>query len=89
MIKGAHKEMIVIRTGSSRYFDEAYFVLRENAQKEKQKSKSILEEANRILAEISPEAPTLPQKKSRNWIFFWIGSICGAALSVVLTLLFV
>ena len=28
MIKGAQKQMIVLRTGNSRYFDEAYFVLR-------------------------------------------------------------
>ena len=28
MIKGAQKQMIVLRTADSRYFDEAYFVLR-------------------------------------------------------------
>ena len=28
MIKGAQKQMIVVRTGNSPYFDEAYFVLR-------------------------------------------------------------
>ena len=28
MLKGAQKQMIVVRTGDSEYFDEAYFVLR-------------------------------------------------------------
>ena len=66
MIKGARKEMIVVRTGNSRYFDEAYFVLREDVQKDKKKSKDILEEANRILAEIAPEPSHTQKKKQRD-----------------------
>ena len=49
MIKGARKQMIVVRTGNSRYFDEAYFVLREDAQKEKHKSRNILDEAKKLI----------------------------------------
>ena len=64
MIKGARKEMIVVRTGGSRYFDEAYFVLREDAQKNRSKNTNILDEANRILAEISPE--WIPSSKKKN-----------------------
>ena len=89
MIKGARKEMIVVRTGNSRYFDEAYFVLRDDAQKEKQKSTSILDEANRILDEITPEFPMSEKKKNRGWMFFAVGTLCGAVLSVIITLLLV
>lgn len=89
MIKGARKEMIVVRTGNSRYFDEAYFVLREDVQKDKKKSKNILEEANRILAEIAPEPSHTQKKKQREWLFFAIGGVCGTALSVFLVLLFI
>ena len=89
MIKGARKEMIVVRTGGSRYFDEAYFVLREDAQKEKRKSTDILGEANRILAEITPEFSTVSKKKNQGWLFFVVGSLCGAILSVIVTLLIV
>ena len=89
MIKGARKEMIVVRTGSSRYFNEAYFVLRDDAQKEKRKGIDILSEANRILAEISPELSPASTKQKRGWIFFVIGSLCGAVLSVIVTLLLV
>ena len=87
MIKGARKQMIVVRTGNSRYFDEAYFVLRDDAQKDKRKSKDILSEANRILAEMAPDLPPASKKKSRHWLFFCVGSLCGALLSVIVTLL--
>lgn len=89
MIKGAHKEMIVVRTGNSRYFDEAYFVLREDLQKEKKKSLDILREANRILAETTPEIPAPFKKKNREWFFFIGGGICGSIFSIILTLLLV
>lgn len=87
MIKGARKQMIVVRTGNSRYFDEAYFVLREDAQRDKRKSKDILSEANRILAEMAPDPSSLKKKSNRHWFFFGVGSLCGAVLSVIVTLL--
>lgn len=89
MIKGARKQMIVVRTSNSRFFDEAYFVLREEAQSQNQKSSDILSEANRILAEITPEASNAPKKQNRQWLFFGVGGICGAVLSVIITLLLV
>jgi hypothetical protein len=89
MIKGARKEMIVVRTSSSRYFDEAYFVLRDDAQKERRKSADILGEANRILAQIAPDHAVLQKKEGKQWIFFGIGGFLGAALSVVITLMLV
>ncbi len=87
MIKGARKQMIVVRTGNSRYFDEAYFVLREDAQKERKKSTDILKEANRILSEITPDNAPTTKKQNRQWFFFGIGGLCGAVLSVIVTLL--
>ena len=89
MIKGARKEMIVVRTSNSRYFDEAYFVLRDDAQKERRKNTDILEEAHRILAQITPDYTATAKKKSRQWLFFGIGGILGAALSVVITIMLV
>ena len=89
MIKGARKEMIVVRTGNSRYFDEAYFVLRDDAQKKTRESTSILDEANRILDEITPEFSSVSKKKNRGWLLFALGSLCGAVLSVIVTLLLV
>ena len=89
MIKGARKQMIVVRTGNSRYFDEAYFVLKEDAQKENRKSTDILSEANRILSEITPESSSSKQMQNRQWLFFVVGGVCGAVLSIIVTLLLV
>ena len=89
MIKGARKEMIVVRTGGSRYFNEAYFVLREEAPRTKHKSADILSEANRILAELAPDFPSASKKKRRHWIFFGTGCVCGAVLTVLVMLLLI
>lgn len=89
MIRGARKEMIVVRTGDSRYFDEAYFVLRDSTKKHKQKSVDILNEANRILAETAPEHLPPEKKPNKQWLFFGIGGLLGAVLSVIVTLLLV
>ena len=79
--------MIVVRTGGSRYFDEAYCVLRENVQKEKQKSTDILGEANRILAEMIPNPSASQKPKGNRWLFFAAGSICGGVLSILVAVL--
>lgn len=89
MIKGARKEMIVVRTAGSRYFDEAYFVLREDTPKQRKKSTDILNEANRILEEITPEHSRVPKKSNRQWLFFVVGGFSGAVLSLIVTLLLV
>ena len=51
MLKGAQKRMIVVRTGDSRYFDEAYFVLRREIGGGRSSCADMLSEANRILEE--------------------------------------
>lgn len=53
MLRGAQKKMIVMRTHNSRMFEEAYFVMRQNADVPDNASigggRDILTEANRIL----------------------------------------
>ncbi len=80
MIKGAKKQMIVIRTGDSRYFDEAYFVLRRNVS-EKDAQNDILQEANRILAD-STDMRSRRRSHHRRWLFFAVGILCGAAAAL-------
>jgi hypothetical protein len=46
MIKGAQKSMIVVKTQDSYVFEEAYFVIRRGAEKEKA---DMVREANRII----------------------------------------
>ena len=87
MLKGAQKQMIVVRTGSSPYFDEAYFVLRKEVRPPR-KNRDILLEANRILEESRLPAGRPTKKTSRGWLGFLIGALSGGgAVAAVFVLL--
>ena len=88
MIKGSQKQMIVLRTGSSRYFDEAYFVLRREIKTTGRERGDILAEANRILAESGPSSRRCVPRIARRGLWFLLGAACGALLAVAAVLLF-
>lgn len=58
MIKGAQKKMIVVRTGNSRYFETAYFVMK-NETDAQQDRRDMLAEANAIIEGVDAQ----PKKK--------------------------
>ncbi|MBQ8431441.1 MAG: hypothetical protein IJX28_01010 [Clostridia bacterium] len=88
MIKGAQKQLIVLRTANSPYFDEAYFVLRHSTHPKKQNRTDILSEANRILEENALELPPTVKKSRRAWLWFLGGFFCGGGgCFLLLTLL--
>ena len=76
MIKGAQKQMIVLRTGGSRYFDEAYFVLRQGVNPDRAQEPDLLTEAKRILSE-SESRKTGKRMKSMAWLWFVMGLMTG------------
>ena len=88
MIKGAQKQMIVVRTGNSPYFDEAYFVLRRDIRPEKQERPDILSEANRILHESGGGngRRSAWRKREMLWVLFafLIGVAGGIAVHFLL-----
>lgn len=87
MIKGAQKQMIVLRTGDSRYFDEAYFVLRREVQARPCK-RDMLREANRILEESTlKEEKKPPAGMRRLLLLFLLGLALGAGSALLLCLL--
>ena len=88
MIKGAQKQMIVVRTGDSRFFDEAYFVLRRGAETGKGR-RDLLAEANRILGECESARRGNARRRARGIAVFLIGLVSGAfcALAVALPIL--
>ncbi|MBQ8309588.1 MAG: hypothetical protein IJX80_01080 [Clostridia bacterium] len=89
MIKGARKQMIVLRTGSSRYFDEAYFVLRNDVSDGAAKRNDILNEANKILSENTSAHRPAEHPQRLRWCFFFAGILCGAfCASLTLCLIF-
>ena len=56
LVKGAQKQMIVVKTADSRYFDEAYFVLRREVKGARCVGRDMLAEANKILEECGADS---------------------------------
>ena len=79
--------MIVLRTGSSPYFDEAYFVLRREIKPKKGEQRDILSEANRILAESETVRPAKKQPRLRSVVAFAVGFLLGGGATALLWLL--
>ena len=84
MIKGAQKQMIVLRTGGSRYFDEAYFVLRRGVTPDRAQEPDLLTEAKRILAE-SESRKTGKRMKPPAWLWFALGLATGTFGALITT----
>ena len=86
MLKGAQKQMIVVRTGDSRYFDEAYFVLRRGAETGKGR-RDLLAEANRILGECEQARRGRGWRRGKGFAVFLLGFFSGTVCAVALLLL--
>ncbi len=87
MIKGARRQLIVLRTGNSRYFDEAYFVLKGEERLKEAKNRDLIREANRILSESIPHGKAAKGGRGRRLLLFGAGSLFGAVLGVLGALL--
>ena len=76
MIRGAQKNMIVIKTADSDLFEEAYFVLR---REKSVKNRDIVSEANRIIEASGEIKRSSDVKKEMKTLFFAAGCFfCGA-----------
>ena len=95
MIRGAQKRMIVVRTRDSRVFEEAYFVMRREAEGDGASEQDMIREANRILERslprdrLTPPPPTQASPTARHGGFFWFtaGLISGGSVTGILWLL--
>ncbi|MBR7181294.1 MAG: hypothetical protein IKD28_00750 [Clostridia bacterium] len=84
MLKGCQREMIVLQTQDSVFFESAYFVLRR--EKHTVPKIDLLAEANRIIGSGSDYFKRrTPQ--SRRGLFFALGCLAGGGLSLLLCLL--
>ena len=82
MMKGAQKQMIVLRTGGSRYFDEAYFVLKHDRRPQRGETGDMVTEANRILEE--NEWGREERRRGGGRLWFAAGVLLGAPVGVAL-----
>ena len=90
MLRGAQKQMIVVRTHSSRVFEEACFVIRRGAVQADADEGEMLREANRIIENTLPparvcreEEPTGDRGKRHvgllaGLVWFFMGCSAGA-----------
>ena len=76
MLRGCKRNMIVLRGTGSDLFEEAYFVVKEEA--ERRSESDMLEEAERIIDKSRPEKS---REAKRAWLFsffaFLFGLFCG------------
>ena len=92
MLRGAKKNMIVVRTRDSRMFEEAYFVMRRDSVLTGADEADMLWEANRILEnalprserELTEEATTGRRSRLRGLIWFVLGLISGGGVTGLL-----
>ena len=87
MLKGAQKQMIIVRTGDSRYFDEAYFVLRREIKTQRSTRSDMLREATRILEESELDPRPRRSRVPKGVLLFLAGILCGAAVAVLICLI--
>lgn len=76
MLRGCKRNMIVLRGTGSDLFEEAYFVVKEEA--EKRSASDMLAEAERIIDKSRP-MQSKPSKKAiaLSLFTFLVGALCG------------
>ncbi|MBQ4323018.1 MAG: hypothetical protein IJC19_03680 [Clostridia bacterium] len=96
MLKGAKKNMIVVRTRDSRVFEEAYFVMRRDAGSTVTDDSDMLWEANRILENTIPTAEQARPNPTpigrggtlKNLLWFGLGLFSGGGIVLLIGVLF-
>lgn len=85
MIKGAQKRMIVIKTAGSKVFEEAYFVLRKQA--ENRSFADMVDEANRIIEACDGKKAkgrsAIKEKLGRAALFIGSGAVGGGIVGLI------
>jgi len=86
--KGCERKIIMIKNTGSSYFDEAYFILKENYKKRVSEG-DMLSEANRIVNDNIITYPSKPERKARriNIRSFLYGIISGFSLTACIFLI--
>ena len=84
MIKGAQKRMIVVKTGESRVFEEAYFVLRRESRADRL---DMLAEANRIIENCGGTRRKTRTARATALLYALCGLIAGMILGGTIAIL--
>lgn len=96
MIKGCNKRVIVVKDTGSAVIEEAFFILKPGSETGNVSSDNILKHANTILGKsaynsrfsdmnMNVSSKQAGQKSSGG---FWFGVLLGAAVTMLLTIIF-
>jgi hypothetical protein len=89
MIKGAQRRIIVLKGPLGKYFDQAYFIVKDEYFFGKNNKKDMVKEAikaanDAILMSETEEIKSAPAKKSRGFWLFLAGVLIGCAACVII-----
>ena len=88
MVKGCQRKTIHIKDTGSKYYEEAYFILKPGAGEAPKSEEDMIDEALRIAGESL--SSVMPKKRKPSFkkspLIFAAGALCGA-LSTVLSVL--
>lgn len=88
MVKGTQKQMVVVKTQGNRFYEQAYFVLRDGQCLSGESETTMLAEANRILDESMLLPGSRRRRMRRTTAFLW-GLALGTIVATVVTLVLV
>ncbi len=83
MVKGTARQVVVVRSPDQKLFEQAIFLLREDALERGVGERELLEEARRVADQCMQRAPA--KKRKRMPPLFWMGT--GASIVSVAWLL--
>jgi hypothetical protein len=89
MVRGCQKKIIYLKNSGSNFFEEAYFVIKNNSQYEEISECDMIEEANRIVKEsfFSEEKQGVVKRllslAKRSVLPFLIGAVLGVLIALL------
>lgn len=76
-LKGAQRRMVQMRIGNSRYYEEAFFIVRRDLPRIRFPEQEMLAEANRILRESTGAKEQTKANPVKSLAFFFGGLLLG------------
>lgn len=83
-MRGCQRKIIMLRGTDSEIFDEAYFLLRKDFDRERQDEDALLREAQRLVELNTTRRRT---KARPRWLLFAAGMLAGGALFLLFALI--
>ena len=81
-LKGAQRRMVQVRIGNSRYYEEAFFIVRRDLPKISFPEREMLAEANRILRESAAGEERKKPNPAKALACFSGGMVLGLCLAL-------